>query len=184
MGADVIPGGAGQGDCGIQTPEWIAGQRGPGIKRYESLIPGITNATACTAVGGTWQTAAFAGYPYILRADGMRFPDYFDENVYGPDPMTLDSDEDGVMDYTDNCTDVANTDQQDTDGDNYGNACDADFNNDNFVNSLDIGLFKQMFFISGDVEADMNGDQIVNSLDLGLFKARFFQAPGPSGTAD
>ncbi|MDH5570790.1 MAG: thrombospondin type 3 repeat-containing protein [Gammaproteobacteria bacterium] len=183
MGADIIPGGAGTGDCGVLTAEWIAGQRGPGIKKFDSLIPDIADSAACTAAGGSWQTAAFAGYAYILRADGMRIPDYFDESVYGPDPMTLDSDNDGVVDYADNCTTVANPDQQDTDADNYGNACDADFNNDNLVNSLDLGLFKQMFFSTGDVEADMNGDQIVNSLDLGLFKASFFQSPGPSATA-
>ncbi len=182
MGADVIPGIAGEGDCGIQTTEWMAGQRGPGIKKFESLIPGVANSTECAAAGGSWQTAAFAGYAYILRADASRIIDYFDESVYGPDPMLLDSDSDGVLDYNDNCTLVANANQQDTDGDNYGNACDADFNNDMLVNSLDIGLFKAMFFASGDIEADHNGDGVVNSLDIGLFKARFLQPVGPSGT--
>lgn len=183
MGADVIPGGNGYGDCGVLSADWIAGKRGPGIYKFASLIPGIADAAACTTAGGVWQTAAFAGYSYILRADGSRIIDYFDEAVYGPDPMQLDTDGDGVLDYNDNCTNVANASQQDTDGDNYGNACDADFNNDGIVNSLDLGLFKQMFFATGDVEADMNNDQIVNSLDLGLFKASFFSVPGPSSTA-
>jgi len=98
--------------------------------------------------------------------------------------VIVDNDNDGIADNLDNCTEVSNPAQQNTDGDIFGNACDADFNNDNFVNSLDLGLFKQMFFTSGDVEADLNGDQIVNSLDLGLFKARFFQAPGPSGIVE
>lgn len=184
MGADVIPGGVGEGDCGILSDDWIAGLRGPNIKKFSSLLPKtIASPAECSVAGGVWQTAAFAGYAYILRADGMRVPDYFDESVYGPDPMQLDSDNDGVLDYNDNCTVEANASQQDTDGDNYGNACDADFNNDGLVNSLDLGLFKQMFFSTGDVEADMNGDQIVNSLDLGLFKASFFGSVGPSSTA-
>jgi len=184
MGADVIPGGLGEGDCGILSDDWVAGLRGPNIKKFSTLLPKtIADAASCTAAGGSWQTAAFAGYSYILRADGMRVPDYFDENVYGPDPMQLDTDNDGVLDYNDNCTAVANTSQLDTDGDNYGNACDGDFNNDGSVSSIDLGLFKQMFFATGDVEADMNGDQIVNSLDLGLFKGVFFGTPGPSGTA-
>jgi len=86
-----------------------------------------------------------------------------------------------LTDNVDNCKLKYNTAQLDTDGDNYGNACDADFNDDGIVNSLDIGLFKTMFMNAGDSEADINGDGIVNSLDLGLFKDMFFQAPGPSG---
>ncbi len=93
----------------------------------------------------------------------------------------FDLDGDAVADNVDNCKLKYNTAQLDTDGDNYGNACDADFNDDGIVNSLDIGLFKTMFMNAGDSEADINGDGIVNSLDLGLFKDMFFQAPGPSG---
>jgi hypothetical protein len=185
MGASVIPGGAGEGLCGVLTDDWVAGIRGRGIKKFNYLLNDVTDSTACNAIqGAAWQTAAFAGYAFILRADADRIPEYFDENVYGPDPMTIDTDNDGVMDYADNCTEHANASQLDTDADGYGNICDADFNNDNLVNSLDLGLFKQMFFSSGDVEADLNGDSIVNSLDLGLFKSRFFQAPGPSNLAN
>ena len=93
----------------------------------------------------------------------------------------FDLDGDAVADDVDNCKLKYNANQLDTDGDNYGNACDADFNNDGIVNSLDIGLFKTMFMVTGASEADINGDSIVNSLDLGLFKRVFFQAPGPSG---
>lgn len=179
MGASVIPGGVGYGICGIETAEWIAGQRGAGVYRYASIIPGINDSATCAATpDGVWQGSAFAGYAYILRADGMRVPDYFDEGVYGADPMAIDSDGDGVMDYADNCATVATTSQLDTDGDGFGNACDGDFNNDGNVNSLDIGLFKPMFFTSGNVDADLNADGVVNSLDVGLFKGRFFQAPG------
>jgi hypothetical protein len=91
-----------------------------------------------------------------------------------------DTDSDGVPDFIDNCTEVANMMQTDIDFDGYGNACDGDFNNDNFVNSLDLGIFKQMFMFSGNVPADFNDDFIVNSLDLGMFKQMFFKPPGPS----
>jgi Dockerin type I domain/Thrombospondin type 3 repeat len=97
-----------------------------------------------------------------------------------------DTDKDGIPDYADNCTLVPNPDQLDSDGDGYGNACDADLNNDGKVNSLDLGLFKRAFG-SGDGDedlkaaADFNGDQKVNSLDLGLFKQMFNKPPGPSG---
>lgn len=188
MGADVLTSGSdasgNTGDCGILNPEWNQfTNSGPGISKYIGLIKGKADQAACEADGGTWQGHAFSTYAFILRADAERVIDYFDEDVYGPNPMTLDSDSDGVLDYADNCKAVINPEQQDTDGDNFGNACDADFNNDGLVNSLDLGLFKTMFFTAGNVQADHNGDQIVNSLDLGLFKARFFEPVGPSGTA-
>ena len=96
--------------------------------------------------------------------------------------VLLDSDGDGVPDVADNCKLVANgtlipdaggNSQLDADGDGYGNLCDGDFNQDDFVNVIDLGLFKQRFF-TADSEADLNGDGIVNVLDLGLFKAMFF----------
>jgi len=92
-----------------------------------------------------------------------------------------DTDNDGVNDNEDNCTEVSNPDQLDTDRDGYGNICDGDLNNDGRVNSLDLGLFKAAFFTFGNLPADLNGDQIVNSLDLGIFKRLFFSRPGPSG---
>lgn len=182
MGANIL---GNTGWCGVESAEWLDPEvvKGPEVKRLSAIRKDLTTQAECEAAGAKWSANGFSGSAYILRADANRYIDYFDESVYGPDPMTIDTDNDGIYDVSDNCTMVSNASQQDTDADNYGNACDADFNNDNLVNSLDIGLFKQMFFAAGDVEADLNGDQIVNSLDIGLFKARFFQPVGPSGTA-
>jgi hypothetical protein len=94
-----------------------------------------------------------------------------------------DSDSDGIDNLLDNCTLVANSDQRDTDGDRYGNACDADLDNDGLVNFADLGLMKAAFF-SDDPDADLNGDGSVDFADLGRMKTRFYQAPGPSGRAD
>ena len=44
-------------------------------------------------------------------------------------PAAVDTDGDGILDDTDNCLDVANADQRDTDGDGFGNRCDTDLNN-------------------------------------------------------
>jgi hypothetical protein len=90
-----------------------------------------------------------------------------------------DADDDGVPDEADNCTQVSNPSQIDADADGYGNACDADFNNDCVVNVIDLGLFKAQFFGQNPIY-DLNGDGVVNTIDLGLLKQGFFQPPGPA----
>lgn len=90
-----------------------------------------------------------------------------------------DSDGDGVPDSRDNCVAVSNKDQLDTDGDGYGNACDADLNNDGFVNALDLAAIRSQFGKRG-VAGDINGDGIVNALDVSRFSKLFGKAPGPS----
>ncbi|MFK7886490.1 MAG: thrombospondin type 3 repeat-containing protein [Gammaproteobacteria bacterium] len=91
----------------------------------------------------------------------------------------VDTDGDGIDDSVDNCTLTANAGQDDTDGDGYGNACDADFNNDCVANVIDLGILRTLFFQAGN-QADLNGDGITNVIDLGIFRTLFFQTPGPS----
>jgi hypothetical protein len=104
-------------------------------------------------------------------------------------PFQLDTDGDGVPDLTDNCLLLANgpadgatagASQYDTDGDGFGNRCDADLDNDCAVNVVDLGLLRLSFFAQGVLDADFNGDGVVNFLDLGILRALFFQPPGPS----
>ncbi len=90
-----------------------------------------------------------------------------------------DQDADGAGDSIDNCTTEPNASQTDSDADGYGNACDADLNNDCIVNVVDLGMLRTVFFTT-DPDADFNGDGIVNVLDLGIMKLRFFAPPGPS----
>ena len=77
---------------------------------------------------------------------------------------------------------MENASQFDGDGDGYGNACDADLNDDGRVDFLDLGGLKAVFFTSDRV-ADLNADGNVDFLDLGRMKARFFGSPGPSAFA-
>ncbi len=93
-----------------------------------------------------------------------------------------DTDSDGISDDQDNCQTSANTDQRDTDGDGFGNVCDADLNNDCIVNVVDLGLLRSVFF-SSDADADFNNDGVVNVQDLGILRVGFFQEPGPSAVA-
>lgn len=94
-----------------------------------------------------------------------------------------DTDNDGVVNIDDNCTLVANAAQRDTDGDGIGNACDTDLDNSCFIDFVDLGMLKAVFF-TGDADSDFNGDGIVDFLDLGLMKSAFFGSPGPSGVSN
>ncbi len=97
-----------------------------------------------------------------------------------------DTDADGVPDAADNCIEVANPDQRDTDGDAIGNACDADVDGDCSVNFGDLALLKGAFFPQPyDENVDFDGNGLVNFGDLAIMKATFFNGPnpgpGPSG---
>jgi hypothetical protein len=91
-----------------------------------------------------------------------------------------DTDGDGIADSRDNCTTVKNADQRDSDGDGYGDACDADANNDGIVNSIDLAILRANFGLRGASRADLNGDGVVNALDLALLRRLIGTRPGPS----
>ncbi|MFK8032479.1 MAG: thrombospondin type 3 repeat-containing protein [Gammaproteobacteria bacterium] len=93
----------------------------------------------------------------------------------------IDTDGDSVDDTIDNCIDTANDSQVDTDGDGFGNACDADFNNDGTTNFIDLNLLSDAF-LGTDLLFDLNGDGSVNFLDIALFGDMFLTPPGPAGS--
>jgi len=141
-------------------------------------------------------TPGYAGYPYyssnafvytpeagFVGTDSFIYAITDDSHVsYGTVTVTVihDQDGDGVPDEIDNCILVPNPDQRDTDGDGYGNVCDADLNNDGIVNYKDLALFRQRFGTT-DPDADLDGNGFVNFTDLAKFRQLFFKKPGPSG---
>ncbi len=139
------------------------GARGSTVDVYYNNDP--TDARAYYSSSLTLDSTNFTRGIYLVRS-----------------ATTVDSDNDGVGDDLDNCTETFNADQRDSNADGFGNLCDADLNDDNVVNTVDLGLLRVAFFTS-DADADFNGDGTVNVLDLGILRARFFTAPGPSGLA-
>ena len=93
-----------------------------------------------------------------------------------------DTDSDAIRNFLDNCTDVENADQRDSNKDGYGNLCDGDLNNDGAVNFLDLGIMRSVF-LQANEDADLNGDGVVDLVDLDILRGLFFKPPGPSGLA-
>ncbi len=106
--------------------------------------------------------------------------------VFGRQDTVTDTDDDGVPNYLDNCTWIANPDQRDTNGDGLGNRCDADINNDCAVNFGDLAAFRILFAGgSYDPDADFDGNGSIGFADLAVLKATFFRGelPGPGPAA-
>jgi hypothetical protein len=94
----------------------------------------------------------------------------------------FDVDHDGIIDEEDNCIETVNPNQEDTNGDGFGNHCDPDLNGDLKIDFADLAILKSVFF-TGDDDADLNVDGRVDFADLAIMKSMFFQPPGPSAFA-
>ncbi len=95
-----------------------------------------------------------------------------------------DFDADGVGDVIDNCSERPNPAQDDTDGDNCGNLCDADYDNSGAVGFPDFGAYTSAFATTDEefqhIEPIPGGT--VGFPDFGFMTANFATVPGPSGT--
>ena len=101
--------------------------------------------------------------------------------INGPEP---DFDADGVVDRLDNCSEAANPAQDDTDGDDCGNLCDADYDNNGIVGFSDWGAFSHNFGTTNELYKHVEPipGEIVSFADFGFYSQNFGKVPGPSGT--
>jgi hypothetical protein len=96
-----------------------------------------------------------------------------------------DFDGDRVADRLDNCSERANIVQYDTDLDDCGNLCDADYNQNGIVDIGDFGAFSQNFGTNNTLyqhTPPISSRESVSIGDFGFFLQNFGLAPGPSGT--
>jgi hypothetical protein len=106
-----------------------------------------------------------------------------------PQPVSgPDSDDDGAPDPEDNCRDVANATQVDSDLDGYGNLCDPDVDNDGVVGSADFLQVRARFGArTGDAAyeeaVDLNWDGAIGTPEFVRVIAAWGRPPGPSGLA-
>ena len=105
------------------------------------------------------------------------------------DPQDLDGD--GVPNGRDNCRDVPNPDQRDSNGDGYGNVCDGDVDGDGFVTTSwghspfgDLEKIQRTVIRQAYVpDHDLDGDGDVDAGDVSWASSMLFLRPGPSGVA-
>ena len=96
-----------------------------------------------------------------------------------------DFDADGVGDVIDNCSVEPNPAQDDTDLDDCGNLCDADYDNDGIVGVFDFGQFGGVYLTNDEEKCHIDGSIpgcSVGIFDFGFFGVAYLSGPGPSGT--
>jgi len=181
----------------------------------QSLVADLVRAGVSGAAGYVAEpTLAGCARPYILfrrYVEGVPAGEAYYRsipylgwvNVYVGDPLMRiarpatkhpsDLDGDGVPDAKDNCVEIPNPDQRDTDGDGIGNLCDPDVDKDGVV-TTSWGQISPPEG-GGDLERialawqrgvynpnyDLDGDGKVDETDLGIAELWLFLPPGPSG---
>ena len=95
-----------------------------------------------------------------------------------------DFDGDLVFDAEDNCLLAPNPGQDDTDEDNFGNKCDADYDQSGIPDGGDFGTFAFAFGTSSEEQCHTGTIPgcTVDGADFGFFAFAFGSGPGPSGT--
>jgi hypothetical protein len=106
---------------------------------------------------------------------------------------TMDSDGDGITDNEDNCVDVYNPDQRDTNSEeddnlsvpgiqHYGNICDPDFDNDGIVSIWDFNEWRRYAgesVPSCPENIDLDGDGFCWIQDFNIWRMYYGNPPGP-----
>jgi len=144
-------------------------------------------AQGASAIEAYWSSVPTLGWMHTWVGDPLMRLDP------APASPSEDRDGDGVRDTEDNCSRMPNAAQRDTDSDDYGNACDADIDNDGIVSTS----WRSIFPLGerGDVEwigvtarsgrydphHDLNGDGRVDILDISLAQLGLYHGAGPSG---
>jgi uncharacterized protein (TIGR03790 family) len=157
---------------------------------YEPMLTAIARphillrryAQGVMAVEAYFRSVPFLGWTNVYVGDPlMRVA-----NAAPADPADLDGD--GVANKMDNCSRIPNPDQRDTNGDGFGNLCDADVDNDGRVTTswgqaplgdleiLAVAMAQKQYH----ADLDLDGNRVVDARDLSLAQIALFFPPGPA----
>ena len=159
----------------------------PGVVRPQILLGRY--AAGVRAVEAYYSALPYLGWMNVYVGDPLM---RLDEP--GQIPIRMDIDGDGQLDWRDNCRLIPNPRQRDTDGDGYGNFCDADVNADGRTTTSWGESFPRS--LRGDVEAialtardghylpdhDLDGDNKVSERDVSIAQLLLFMPPGPGAS--
>lgn len=158
-----------------------------GVARPHILLPSYAEGTK--AIEAYYRSIPYLGWMNVYIGDPLMTIEMpFERSVE-------DRDLDGVPNESDNCIDVANANQRDTNGDGFGNLCDADVDGDGVVTTSWGAVYP--LTKRGDVEwiamaaqngpydanLDLDGDGEINAADISIAHLNLFMKPGPSALA-
>jgi subtilisin family serine protease len=153
---------------------------------HAETVSGVASDLGASATVGIEDASGARGLQYSHNAPVV--PSQASVVIFDEDrcPGASDSDGDRVCDARDNCTVVANPDQRDTDRDGFGNACDADYDNNGAVGTSDFGAIVPVFGTQlGDPGYsplfDHTEDGAIGIPDFATLTQQFGGPPGPSG---
>jgi hypothetical protein len=176
------------------------------VTLYGSRFPWTTGSVTVAATGrGPWDTVHYAhGYDNrnTTTSNGLgtiqlvtplltRWFGWSDYETAGIGILQIkfigtapDSDGDGVHDAADNCSETVNPEQVDTDGDDCGNRCDGDYDQNGIAGWSDHGNFMQCWGTPNQLcEHQDPPSGLVGFPDWIIFWTELLgNAPGPSGT--
>jgi len=158
-----------------------------GVPRPHILLPSY--ASGVRAIEAFYRSIPYLGWMNIYVGDPLMTTATPRERPEG------DRDFDGVPDENDNCTEVPNPEQRDTNADGFGNLCDPDVDGDGLVTTSWGDIYP--LTRRGDVEwiamssqngpydpnFDLDGDGDVDGDDITIAHMSLFMPPGPSGQA-
>jgi hypothetical protein len=159
-------------------------------------IPGEEPIPIAGGNGWAWDVQVVEGVAYVtygILEDGtgglavieLAASDFGTDFSLDPAP---DGDGDGVPDAADNCLEVPNPAQADANHEGFGDACDADYDDDGFVDGQDFSVLRTAYLTQPgsagwNAEVDHDGDGTITGVDFSVFRSRYLGAPGPSGLA-
>jgi hypothetical protein len=151
---------------------YVIDLQGSGLSNVEVFLEG--QGSVYTDGSGYFRFSGLSAGRYALRAiqEGHFFGDFpvvvdldansphLRVNLFERFRPVADADGDGVEDGQDNCPNIQNMDQQNTDGDQEGDACDPDDDNDGIDDALDLCPL-----IQDQSQEDFDGDGIGDLCD-------------------
>lgn len=153
--------------AGMSTSgSWTWAEATDGDFNDEAYGVGVTSTGKIVSMGEFGAGGVGEGQSYSITLGTSSVSgtgNYYTENGYYQVGMWVwaigaDSDGDGVADSSDNCPTIANTNQDDIDGDNTGDVCDPDIDGDNLLNDVDNCDGPTVNWDSADTTLDMDQD--------------------------